>query len=872
MTRLRSRRARGPAVLLLAGALQAAISLSLGSFDERYAGAAVALGMLIAALAGAIGGLWVGLLAAAIGWALHFAFVVDESVRALVGLPAWLAVGAAAGWLGTRLRASSRARKQLAEELAAVRDTTSEAIVGVGADGTIVSWGAGAEAMYGFPAEDAVGEPIFLLTADDADGIVDAARTGTRIRRSNAVHRRRDGSELTVSYSLAPVPQDGGEPAAAVLVSEDVGDALRIGRRLREAEAKYDSLTDRLPLVTYLYPAGERSRPLHVSPQIASLLGYSADEWLAQPELFSRLLHPEDRERVLERTAAAAAGGEPLRCEYRLLARDGRVLAVQDESATVRDDEGRPLWVQGYLLDVSEKEKLRAAERSATGESQERQRKLDFLARASAVLASSLDTGATLQRVAELSVRDLADWCLFDLVDEEGAPVRAVAARAEPGTAPELPPEPDAGILEVIRSGRAELEDLRICVPLVARGRTFGAVTFVSTTPGRAYRSDDAALLQSLATLAALAVDDARLHREVEERADAARVLTYVADAVFLVDRTGIIRLWNPAAEVITGLLAETVVGHSASRSIPGWDALAARIPVGGVPEPEAPATLPLETERGERWISISGVQFFGGTVYAFRDLTEDRRLEELKADFVATASHELRTPLAAVYGAAQTLRRHDFALDEAGRERFVALIVDESERLGRIVNEILLANQLDLGRLDLSREPFDPVDLVERVAEATRIHVPPGIELQIRAPETVPAVAADRDKVRQVLMNLVENAIKYSPDGGRIELGVESADGVVRFDVRDEGLGIPLDEQARIFDKFYRLDPEMTRGVGGTGLGLYICSELVERMDGRIWVESSEGEGSTFFFEIPCAPPAPPRALTPAAREAADA
>ena len=871
MNRLRSRRARGPLVLLLAGGLQAAISLSLGSFDERYAGTAVALGVLVAVLAGAITGPWIGLLAAAAGWAFHFAFVADESVRSLVGLPAWLAAGGAAGWLGARLRSSRRAGKQLDEELGAVRSTTSEAVVGLGPDGTIVSWGAGAEAMYGFPADEAEGEPISLLAVDDADRIVAAVRTGTRIRRSAAVHRRRDGSELSVSLSLAPLPSEADEAVAAVLVAADVGEAIRIGRRLREAEAKYDSLTDRLPLVTYLYPAGERTRPLYVSPQAADLLGYSADEWLTQPELFSRLLHPEDRERVLEQTAVAATSGEPLRCEYRLLARDGRVLSVQDESATVRDDEGRPLWVQGYLLDVSEGETLRAAERSATAEAQERQRKLDFLARASSVLASSLDTGATLQRVAELSVRDLADWCFFDLVDEEGTAVRAVAARAEPGTAAEPSPEPDAAVVEVIRSGRPVLEDSRICVPLLARGRTLGAVTFVSTTPGRTYRGDDAALAQSLATLAALAVDDARLHREVEERADAARVLTYVADAVFLVDRTGIIRLWNPAAEVITGLLAETVVGHSASRSIPGWDALAARIPVGGVPEPEQPATLPLETERGERWISISGVQFFGGTVYAFRDLTEDRRLEELKADFVATASHELRTPLAAVYGAAQTLRRHDFALDEAGRERFVALIVDESERLGRIVNEILLANQLDLGRLDLSREPFDPLDLVERVAEATRIHVPPGIDLLIRAPETVPPVAADRDKVRQVLMNLVENAIKYSPDGGRIELGVEPAGGVVRFDVRDEGLGIPVDEQARIFDKFYRLDPEMTRGVGGTGLGLYICSELVERMDGRIWVESAEGEGSTFFFEVPAAPPAPPRALTPAAREAAD-
>ena len=191
-------------------------------------------------------------------------------------------------------------------------------------------------------------------------------------------------------------------------------------------------------------------------------------------------------------------------------------------------------------------------------------------------------------------------------------------------------------------------------------------------------------------------------------------------------------------------------------------------------------------------------MRFFGGTVYAFRDLTDTRRLEEIKADFIATASHELRTPLAAVYGAAQTLLRHDFALDETGRERFVSLIADESERLGRIVNEILLANQLDAGRLDLDSEPFDAGELVERVVEATRTHAPPSVTLEVEAAESVPQVAADADKVRQVLVNLVENAIKYSPDGGRVEVGIEERDGCLRFHVRDEGLGIPPEEQER--------------------------------------------------------------------------
>ncbi len=266
----------------------------------------------------------------------------------------------------------------------------------------------------------------------------------------------------------------------------------------------------------------------------------------------------------------------------------------------------------------------------------------------------------------------------------------------------------------------------RIIAPLLTRGRrVVGALTLVTGEPGRRYTSDDLSWVRAVAAMAAVVIDNARLYDEVEARADATRVLTYVGDGVFLLDRAGVVRLWNPSAETITGLPAATVVGQPAAEVIRGWDQISKRVPIALTREAARAEALPLETERGERWISISGVEFFGGTVYAFRDITESHRLAELQAEFIATASHELRTPLAAVYGAAQTLRRHDFALDEAGRERFISLIVEESDRLGRVVNQILLANQLDVGRVDLETEPFDPSELLERVAEATRTHAP---------------------------------------------------------------------------------------------------------------------------------------------------
>jgi two-component system phosphate regulon sensor histidine kinase PhoR len=448
-------------------------------------------------------------------------------------------------------------------------------------------------------------------------------------------------------------------------------------------------------------------------------------------------------------------------------------------------------------------------------------------------------------------VREVADWCIVHRLEEDGALKQVAAERAEGATTR----EPQLDVREVVTQRHPRLTDTDIVVPLVSHGgRALGALTLAAGERRPAYDAHDLSWAGVLAGIAALAIDSARLHDEVESRADADRVLSYVGDGVFLLDRAGVVRLWNPMAEEITGLSAETMLGRTLGEAGPGWDQITERVPVGPARQPAAAEALPLETEAGERWISISGVEFFGGTVYAFRDITDAHRLDELQAEFIATASHELRTPLAAVYGAAQTLRRHDFALDEAGRERFISLIVEESERLGRIVNQILLANQLERGRLDLETEAFDARELLERVAEAARTHAPPHIKLEVVIGEAVPSVAADKDHMRQILINLVENAIKYSPDGGTIELGVESINGTVLFHVSDEGIGIPDDEQPRVFEKFYRLDPNMTRGIGGTGLGLYICSELVERMGGRIWVESRQGRGSAFYVEVPTA------------------
>jgi PAS domain S-box-containing protein len=759
-----------------------------------------------------------------------------------------------AAWLTVRLRGRR-------EQLAALHSVAGEAILHVNRKASVVGASPSAESLYGYPGDELAGRPVADLFAD-AD-VAERVAAREPIAGEEATLRRGDESEFAAVVSVAPTRR------GAVVVARDVDELRGTQEELRRSETKYRSLTEQLPVATYVLPVDRDAAPLLVGRQIERLTGYTQDEWLREPDLALRLVHSDDRDRV----RAAFEQGPPLRTEYRIRARDGRIVWVRDEAVHVLDGEGRPLCIQGFLADISERKtadedrkQLRVAESTANAEALDRQRKGEFIARSATLLASSLDDRATIKEVAGVAVRELADWCVVDRVDDEGVVTRVVAERAEGHDVGE---EPTVDVTEVVKRRRPRLTQREISVPLVAHGgRSLGAITFVAGGRHRPFTSNDLAWAGALAGAVTLAIETARLHDEVEARAEAARVLDYVGDGVFLLDRIGVVRLWNPMAEAITGLAADTVLGRSAIEAIPGWDQLSERVPISHAREPAGVEALPLETEQGERWISISGVRFFGGIVYAFRDITDVHRLDELQAEFVATASHELRTPLAAVYGAAQTLRRHDFALDESGRERFISLIVDESERLGRIVNQILLASQLDIGRLDLITETFDARELLERVAEATRTHLPPHLALRVAAGDSVPPVAADKDRVRQILVNLVENAIKYSPDGGTIELGVESIEGIVLFRVLDEGLGIPADEQPRVFEKFYRLDPDMTRGIGGTGLGLYICSELVERMGGRIWVESREGRGSAFFFELPGS--GVPRAQTRARETAA--
>jgi signal transduction histidine kinase len=338
--------------------------------------------------------------------------------------------------------------------------------------------------------------------------------------------------------------------------------------------------------------------------------------------------------------------------------------------------------------------------------------------------------------------------------------------------------------------------------------------------------------------------------RRAAERGDrAARSLGHVAEAVILLDPGGVVRYWNPAAVANLGIPEHEALNRPIGEALPEIEDLEQALARSG-----GSGLAPVVREGSERWFRVSESRFAEGRVLVLRNVTGEQQLERARAEFLATASHELRTPLAAVYGAVRTLRRPDREPDAELDDRLLTMIEHESERLRGIVDQILVASQLDRHELRLDRRACDVDELCESVLESARMHVPDKHALVLDAPGGPRVIECDPVRLRQVVANLIDNAIKYTPDGGRTELRVRGHPGTVTIEVADEGVGIPPEAQTRVFEKFFRVDAAMLAGVGGTGLGLYISRELVEQMGGKLSLRSAPGKGSTFTVELPAA------------------
>jgi PAS domain S-box-containing protein len=338
-------------------------------------------------------------------------------------------------------------------------------------------------------------------------------------------------------------------------------------------------------------------------------------------------------------------------------------------------------------------------------------------------------------------------------------------------------------------------------------------------------------------------------------------IVENASDGIFVSAPDCSIVSWNPAMERITGQAADEVIGKN-WRSILTSSGSAEPLR-GGTAPCQAPGDAwfaPIVRKDGtEGWILCSSSTVNGrdgkvkATVIVVHDISAEREAEQLKADFIATISHELRTPLTPLKGFLSSLIHGTIDDESDARHEYYRIMLRQANRLERLVTDLLEVSKIEstsaLGMMA-------PVDLCAPVVEQIRTFSEenPARSIALSAPDSQVFVEADRSRVGLVVSNLLANALKYSPPDKRVQVVIAVEEDRATVSVRDEGPGIPLSEQQRIFDRFYQMEGHLTRPNGGVGLGLYICRRFVEGMHGRLWVDSRPGHGSTFSFSLPLA------------------
>jgi PAS domain S-box-containing protein len=689
---------------------------------------------------------------------------------------------------------------------------------------------------------------------------------------------RRDGAVVWARINTSLLRSGRGRPQYVMAMVENVDELKRAAALVREAEERYRTLVEQLPIVTYIDALDHVSSSIYMSPQVEDLLGYPVDEWQADPELFVKILHPDDRERVLAEVVRTNELGEPFVEEYRMIARDGRVVWVRDAAVAIRDDHDTPYESQGYLLDITDRkvaeEELRASE-----------------ARTRSIVEGALDAVVSMDAQGRITgwnanAQALFGWSADEVLERE---------LAETIVPPALRDRHRRGLERYLATGEAAVIGSRIELTAIRRDGSEFPVELAIT----ADRSNDTvafnAFIRDIST---------RLDQELALRLSEERFRTLIENipgAVYrcLADEEWTMQFISDEIEAVTGHPGSDFLGN-AVRSYASVIADGDREHVFGVVEAAIENRSPfileyriVRADGAERWVYEKGqpvfdedgsIRWLDGAIFDVTDrklaeaerdrllhaeqaaraeaeeareqLAEQnealRMADRLKDEFVALVSHELRTPLTSIIGYVDLVSDEEGGPVTAEQRHFLDVIKRNSQRLLRLVGDLLFVAQVESGKLTLETGPVDLAGVVRDCLEAAR---PRAAEKEIGLAvdaESVEGFEGDRLRLAQLLDNLVSNAIKFTPRGGRVQLGVADAAGAAVLTVTDTGIGIPVEEQERLFERFFRAESATRLAIPGTGLGLTISKAIAEAHGGSISVRSEEGEGTTFSVVLP--------------------
>jgi PAS domain S-box-containing protein len=648
---------------------------------------------------------------------------------------------------------------------------------------------------------------------------------------------------------------------------EELQERRRAEGALREAELRFRTLVENLPLTTYISPVDSSLGNVYVSPQVEDLLGYPAEDWVRNPELLLRTVHPDDLERLLADSEHLRETGEPIRAEYRYLAADGRTVWALDQTMLVRGDDGTPLWVQGFLLDITERKSA-----------EETRARLAAIVESSddAIMSASLDlTFTSWNRGAER----LFGYSMDEVL---GQPITML-----------MPPDRRD---EALALTQRVIDEQRVVHVETVRMREDGAPIDIAYTysPIR----DSAGAVVGVSAIGQDVTDRKRAEAAIRESEAKFRAFVETTEEwVWASDDRNVHTYSNPAVERLLGWTQEELVGRdwldfvvqedrdeiaaavAASREAKtGWSGLVIRWRAkdGSVRHLESTATpilaadgeligwrgtdrdvthrIQAEAER-ERLLAAEQ-EARAAAEAAQHDLAAQnerlRELDRLKDEFIALVSHELRTPLTSIRGYTELLL--DGEAGELGddQRQFLGVVERNAHRLLHLVGDLLFLAQVEAGKLVLDVGAVDLGAVASETVEAARPQAEAKDITLTLATGPVPLVAGDRARIGQLMDNLVSNAIKFTPEGGRVDVRVRALSKRALVEVRDSGIGIPANERQHLFQRFYRTSTATEQAIQGTGLGLAISKAIVEAHDGRITLTSEEDVGTTFRVELP--------------------